>query len=112
MAEPRRLLDQVRDGIRTRHFSRRTERAYIQWIRRFILFHNRRHPSGMGEEEIGDFLSALATKDKVSASTQNQALAALLFLFRDVLGRPVAQLEKSSAPDRRSAYRSCSLDPR
>ena len=94
MDQPRKLLDLVREAIRTRHYSRRTERAYVQWTRRFILFHDRQHPARMGEEEIGRFLSALATRDKVSASTQNQALAALLFLFRDVLGRPLGDLEK------------------
>jgi integron integrase len=80
-----RLLDQVREAIRTRHYSPRTEKAYVGWIKRFVFFHGKRHPADMGEAEITQFLSSLATKDRVSASTQNQALSALLFLYRDVL---------------------------
>lgn len=71
-----RLLDQVRAGCRERHYSPRTEHAYIGWIRRFILFHRKRHPRDMGEAEVTAFLSALATTGHVSASTQNQALSA------------------------------------
>jgi integron integrase len=82
----RRLLDRVRDAIRTRHYSRRTERAYLGWIRRYILFHGKRHPAEMGADEVSRFLSALAVERSVSASTQNQALAALLFLYNAVLG--------------------------
>jgi hypothetical protein len=81
-----RLLDQVRDAIRSRHMSPRTEEAYVHWIRRFILFHDKRHPREMGPPEITAFLSALAVRRRLSASTQNQALAALLFLYREVLG--------------------------
>ena len=81
-----RLLDRVREAIRTRHYSRRTEKAYVHWIRRFIFFHDKRHPAEMGPAEISAFLSSLAVRDKVAASTQNQALSALLFLYRDVLG--------------------------
>ena len=77
-----RLLEQVRRGLRVRHYSRRTEVAYCGWIRRFVLFHALRHPSTMGEVEIAAFLNYLATKRAVSASTQNQALHALLFLYR------------------------------
>jgi integron integrase len=84
---PRRLLDQVRDAVRVRHYSYRTEQAYVGWIRRFVLFHDKRHPAEMGPDEIRRFLTALAVQRSVSASTQNQALAALLFLYRDVLGR-------------------------
>jgi len=80
-----KLLDQVREAIRVRHYSLRTEEAYIHWIKRFIIFHGRRHPTAMGEKEIGQFLSALAVDHRVSASTQNQALNALLFLSRHVL---------------------------
>jgi integrase-like protein len=69
-----KLLDQVRQAIRTRHYSYRTEKAYVHWIKRYILFHHKRHPVEMGEAEIGQFLSALATDLRVSASTQNQAL--------------------------------------
>ena len=86
-ARPRRLLDQVRDAVRVRHYSHRTEQAYVGWIRRFVIFHEKRHPTEMGAEEIRRFLTALAVQRHVSASTQNQALAALLFLYRDVLGR-------------------------
>ena len=84
-AKPR-LLDAVRLQIRARHYSRQTEKAYVAWVRRFVLFHGKRHPRGMGAPEISAFLSALAIEHKVSASTQNQALAALLFLYREVLG--------------------------
>jgi len=83
-AKPK-LLDQVRDAIRARHYSYRTEEAYVGWIKRFILFHRKRHPSEMGKSEIEQFLTALAVKRNVAASTQNQALAALLFLYKDVL---------------------------
>jgi len=82
-----RLLDQVRAAIRVRHYSYRTEGAYVGWIRRFILFHGKRHPVEMGKEEVEAFLSSLATACHVSASTQNQALNALLFLYREVLGQ-------------------------
>jgi integron integrase len=84
MAESPKLLDRVRDAIRTRHYSRRTEEAYVGWIRRFIRFHNCRHPREMGEAEVSAFLSSLAHSG-VSASTQNQALSALLFLYQAVL---------------------------
>jgi integrase len=87
-AKPR-LLDQVRQEIRIRHYSCRTEKAYVHWIRRFIFFHNKRHPLEMGEHEIGQFLSGLATDRRVSASTQNQALNALLFLYKEVLHKQI-----------------------
>jgi site-specific recombinase XerD len=87
-----RLLDRVRAALRTRHYSRRTEAAYIGWIWRFILFHNKRHPTQMAESEINAFLSHLAIAGGVSASTQNQALASLLFLYRHVLEREVGEL--------------------
>jgi len=92
-AEKPRLLDQVCEAIRTRHYSRRTEEAYVAWIRRFVLFHGKRHPREMGEAEIGAFLSALAVGSRVSASTQNQALCALLFLYREVLRTPLSRVE-------------------
>ena len=82
-----RLLDRVRAAIRIRHYSRRTEETYVAWIRRYVLFHYKRHPSEMGEREIPAFLSHLASVRRVSASTQNQALSALLFLCGNVLGR-------------------------
>ncbi|HEY9660374.1 MAG TPA: integron integrase [Allocoleopsis sp.] len=83
--QPRKLLAQVRDVIRMKHYSYRTEESYVAWIRRFILFHNKRHPSEMGAAEIEQFLSYLAVQEHVAASTQNQALSALLFLYREVL---------------------------
>lgn len=82
--EPK-LLDRLRTTIRARHYSRSTEKAYVSWVRRFIFFHGKRHPREMGEEEVTAFLNHLATKANVSASTQNQALSALLFLYRYVL---------------------------
>jgi len=81
-----KLLDQVRLSIRARHYSKRTEESYVHWIKRFILFHNKRHPSEMGEPEVNAYLTHLALKEHVSGSTQNQALSALLFLYRYVLG--------------------------
>lgn len=84
-----RLLDQVRLAIRARHYSPRTEETYVGWIKRFIFFHNKRHPAEMGEAEIGQFLSSLASESHVSASTQNQALNALLFLYREVLRKEI-----------------------
>ena len=86
-AEPRapRLLDRVRAALRARHYSRRTEGVYVAWIRRYILFHDKRHPTDMGAPEITRFLSSLAVEGNVAASPQNQALSALLFLYRDVL---------------------------
>ena len=89
---PQRLLDRVRAAIRTRHYSIRTEDAYAGWVRRFIVFHGKRHPDEMGEAEINAFVSDLATRGRVAASTQTQALSALLFLYREVLGRPVDSL--------------------
>lgn len=88
-----RLLDQVRACCRVRHYSLRTERAYIGWIRRFILANGKRHPREMGASEVTAFLSHLATHGHVSASTQNQALAALLFLYRTVLETDLPWLE-------------------
>ena len=82
---PKKLLDQVRDAIRLKHYSYRTEETYVHWIRRFILFHDKRHPNEMGGPEIEHFLTHLAVEEKVAASTQNQALSALLFLYRHVL---------------------------
>ncbi len=88
-----RLFDRVRDAIRTRHYSRRTEEAYIAWIRRYILFHGKRHPAEMGAAEITQFLTSLAVQRNVAAATQNQALSALLFLYREVLGQEVPWLD-------------------
>ncbi len=80
-APPKKLLDQVREAIRIKHYSYRTEESYVYWIRRYILFHNKRHPREMGKGEMEAFLSHLAVKEQVAASTQNQALSALLFLY-------------------------------
>ncbi len=84
-ASPPKLLDRVRQTIRTRHYSPRTEEAYVHWIRRYILFHGKKHPSTMGAPEISAFLTWLAVERQVSASTQNQALSAVLFLYKHVL---------------------------
>ena len=88
-----RLLDRVRHAIRARHSSRRTETAYVAWIRRDIVFHGKRHPAGMGAPELTRFLTSLAVVGKVAASTQNQALSALLFLYREVLEQHVPWLD-------------------
>jgi len=87
-----KLLVRVREAVRGRHYSPRTEKAYVQWIRRFIVFHGTRHPSEMGEAEVAAFLNALASRRHVSASTHGQALAAILFLYRRVLRRPMPWL--------------------
>jgi integron integrase len=89
-----KLLDLVRDVIRRKHFSIRTEQAYVDWIRRFILFHNKRHPREMAEGEVTDFLTHLAREGRVAASTQNQALSALLFLYKEVLKQEIGWLER------------------
>ena len=88
-----RLLDQVRDRIRRKHYSIRTEQAYVNWIRRFVLHHNKRHPRDMGAAEVEAFLTHLAVAKRVSASTQNQAKSAVLFLYKEVLGAPLPWLE-------------------
>jgi integron integrase len=87
------LLDEVRDVIRRKHFSIRTEQSYVDWIRRFILFHNKRHPREMAEAEVTEFLTHLARDGRVAASTQNQALSALLFLYKQVLKQEIGWLE-------------------
>ena len=92
-AKPPKLLDQVRNAIRVRHYSRRTEDAYVGWIRRFIVFHGRKHPSAMGGCEINAFLTHLAVERNVSASTQSQALSAILFLYRNVLDEELVWLD-------------------
>ncbi len=99
----RKLLDQVRVELRTRHYSRRTEQAYVRWIRRFVIFHGRRHPVEMGEREVAQFLSDLAEERKVAASTQSQAASALIFLYKTVLRRDIAWIEdvaRAKAPRR------------
>jgi integron integrase len=89
-----RLLDRVREAIRARHYSRRTEKAYVGWIKRYIFFHAKRHPADMGGAEITRFLTTLAVDGRVSASTQNQALNALLFLYRVVLEQDLPWLDE------------------
>ncbi|WP_323539598.1 integron integrase [Xanthomonas campestris] len=88
-----KLLDQVRGRLRLRHYSLRTEQAYVGWIRRFILANGKRHPAQMGQAEVEAFLTDLATRGQVSAGTQNQALAALLFLYREILGLELPWME-------------------
>lgn len=83
--KPKKLLDQLRDAIRLKHYSYSTEKTYLHWVRRYIFYHNKRHPAEMGVAEIEAFLTHLAKDEHVSASTQNQALNALLFLYRNVL---------------------------
>ncbi|MBN2397693.1 MAG: phage integrase N-terminal SAM-like domain-containing protein, partial [Deltaproteobacteria bacterium] len=87
-----KLLDRLRLALRSRHYSRKTEQTYCHWVKKYIYFHNVKHPDEMGEKEINAFLTHLAVKEKVSASTQNQALSALLFVYRHVLSREVGDL--------------------
>ncbi len=98
-----KLLDQVRAVARAKHLSRRTEDAYVAYIRRFILFHNKQHPKEMGAGEITAFLTHLAVNDAVAASTQNQAFFALLFLYREILEVKLPRLEKFT-PTRHSNH--------
>lgn len=84
-AQPQKLLDQVRDKIRFKHYSLSTEKTYLSWIKQFILYHQKRHPLEMSALEVEAFLTYLATQRHVSSSTQNQALSAILFLYREVL---------------------------
>jgi len=98
-----RLLDAVRNAARTRHLSRRTEKAYVAWVRRYVVFHGKRHPRELGSDAIRGFLTWLAVERRVSASTQNQAFGALLFLYRQVLQLPVEGLDdvvRARRPDR------------
>ncbi|WP_370374908.1 integron integrase [Candidatus Chloroploca sp. Khr17] len=88
---PPKLLDQVRAALRRKHYALRTEEAYVGWIRRFILFHGTRHPRELGATEVSAFLTHLAVESEVAASTQNQALSALLFLYREVLLQPLSE---------------------
>jgi len=102
-SKPPKLLDRLRDTLRRRHYSIHTEDAYASWCRRFILFHNKRHPDEMGEAEIRDFLTHLAVDGRVAASTQNQALNAIVFLYSQVLERELGSfgmVERAKRPDR------------
>jgi integron integrase len=107
---PRKLLEQVSDALRVKHYSYQTEKSYLLWIRRFILFHNKRHPKEMGGEEINAFLTHLAVEGKVAASTQNQALSALLFLYREVLHLEL-DLDLDAVRAKRSRYLPTVLTP-
>jgi integrase len=103
MTQAPRLLDQVREAIRVRHYSIRTEKSYVSWIRQYILFHDKKHPREMGEREVSSFLSYLASQRNVAASTQNQALSAILFLYREVLEIELDWLEdvvRAKKPER------------
>lgn len=103
LPRPRMLSDAVRDKLRAGHYSRRTEEAYLGWVRRFIKFHGRRHPRDLGEAEIAGFLAALAVEGKVAAATQNQALNALMFLYTHVLERklgPLGEFARAVRPER------------
>ncbi len=93
-----KLVDQIRKAIRVKHYSYRTEQTYIYWIKKFILFNNKRHPNEMGEKEINRFLTYLAVNRKVAASTQNQALCAICFYTGKFLRNKSAGLTNSSAP--------------
>lgn len=95
-----KLLDQVRNAIRVRHYSRSTEKSYTYWIRFFIRFHKMRHPHHMGETEVGQFLTFLAVKRNVAASTQNQALNAVVFLYKHVLDRPLGSINNAARAKR------------
>ena len=96
-ATPKKLLDQVRDAIRLKHYSIRTEQAYVNWIKRYIYFHNVRHPAEMGAPEIQAFLTHLAVEKNVAASTQNQAFSALLFLYKTVLHQDLGPIDAMRA---------------
>src|SRR5207244_12950394 len=98
--QPPRLLEQVRVAIRAKHYSLRTEDTYVQWIRRFILFHDKRHPQAMGAAEVQQFLTDLAVTHQVAASTQNQALSALVLLWKEVLHHDCAALGDFGRPNK------------
>ena len=93
-SRPPRLLDQVREVIRMKRYSIRTEEAYVPWIKRFVLFHDKRHPRDMGPEEVRQFLTHLAVTRRVSASTQNQALSAILFVYKAVLQQDIGWIDE------------------
>lgn len=88
---PKKLLDQVKDKLRLKHYSIRTEHSYSSWIKRYTLFHHKRHPNEMGVREIEEFLTQLAVNMNAASSTQNQAFNALLFLYREVLGIDIGE---------------------
>ena len=92
-----KLLDRMRHAIRVKHYSLRTEKSYVHWVRRYIFYHNKRHPQEMGEKEVESFLSHLAMNRRVSASTQNQALNALVFLYKHVLEKELGGIDAIQA---------------
>jgi len=96
-SRPKKLLDQVREAIRVKHYARNTEQAYVYWIKKYILFYNKRHPKEMGTGEVQAFLTHLALEEHISASTQNQALSALLFLYRNVLSQELGLVDSVRA---------------
>ena len=112
----RRLFDLVHEAFRALHYSRRTEESYVHWMRRFIFFHGNRHPDTLGEPEVTAFLNHLAADRNVAASTQNQALAALLFLYKHVLRKDLALLDglvrarRPARPGGAAARRVCGRD--
>lgn len=89
VSKPKKLLDQVSEALRTKHYAYRTEQTYVDWIKRYIIFHKKRHPKDMGANEIREFIAYLAAERKVATSTQNQALSAILFLYRTVLQKEI-----------------------
>jgi len=104
MAKPPKLLERIRMAVRARHYSIRTEEAYVTRARRYILFHGKKHPSAMGADEVNAFLTHLAVEGNVAASTQNQALSALLFLYREVLKEDIgglSEIVRATRPKRR-----------
>jgi len=96
-AKPKKLLDQVRDALRLKHYSTRTKNSYVDWIRRYILFHHKRHPAEMGAAESEAFLTHLAVEEHVAASTQNQVLSVLLFLYHEVLRQELGPIDALGA---------------
>jgi len=107
---PRKLLDQVRDVLRVKHYSYSKEKTYVQWIRRFILFHNKRHPAEMGSAEVIQFLTHLAVTDHVAAATQNQAMNAILFLYRAVLQHELVGIDAVRAKPSRYQHHQSPLN--
>lgn len=101
--KPKKLLGQVSEALRTQHYAYRTEKTYLDWIKRYIIFHKKRHPREMGVNEIQKFIGHLATERKVATSTQNQALSAILFLYRIVLQIEIIVPPELVHPSPRSA---------
>lgn len=102
-----RLLDRVRKRIRLKHYSIRTEQAYVHWVKRYILFHDKRHPAHMGKADVEAFLTSLAVERDMSAAKQSQALSAILFLYREVLEQPLPWLDEVTRAKRGSRLPAC-----